>query len=257
MQNDLKQIIRACEKGKVKTCVLFGAYGKGEGALIDGKPVNDLDIVLVDADKNVQKAFSGITTSVPLDVVLVSSKDLIDIIPTQMWWEIRYGSILLHGEPLKLPNWKAWEIPFWDAVMSLDKRCVSMLIAKHEIMKKQPDFKKALTQIGKAVIALGDALLIKRGRFDHRYSVRSLMLMFDDIATDYRVAVSHKIFREPDLTPDEIWQLWMRTVKNLRTYITDNELVVPKLDLLLAINETTTKEEIAETIKKLGGERWI
>ena len=126
-----------------------------------------------------------------------------------------------------------------------------MLIAKHEMMKST-NFKKALTQIGKAVIALGDAQLIKRGRFNHRYSVRALMLMHDDIAADYKLAVSHKILNEPDLNPDDIWKLWMRTVNNLREYILNNELNVPKLDLLLQINETTPIEEIAEIIKNLG-----
>jgi len=257
MLNDLKLIIEASRKGNCKSVVMFGSYGKGEGAIVKGNPINDIDLLLVDADDDVLRAFNGITASAPLDITLIKTEDIPTILPVQQWWEIRYGSILLDGQPLKLPDWKAWEIPYWDAVESINKRCVSMIIAKHEMMKKDGSAKKVLTQIGKAVIALGDALLIKRGKFDHRYSVRALMLMFDDIATDYRVAVSHKVLNEPELNPDELWQMWMRTVNNLREYAFKNELVIDNLDTLLSINETTTKEEIAEIIKQLGAEKYL
>lgn len=257
LKEDLQMITLASQAGKVKSIVLFGAYGKDEGNISDGKADNDIDIVVVSPDEKVLKYLRGLKTSVPVDIILMTEDDMKMVEPSQMWWEIRYGSILLVGEPIKLPNWKSWEIPFADAVASINKRCISMLIGKHEMMKKQADWNKVMSQIGKGIIAIGDATLIRRGRFDHRYAIRNLMLMHDAIYSDYSIAVSHKILHEPEMTPDQLWQMWGRTVLNLRNYVTENELKVPNLDPLIGINETTTQEEIAEVIKQLGAESWL
>lgn len=257
MQDDLKAIIGACVRDEHRSVALFGSYAKGEGYLLEGKPVNDLDLVVVDAKERQKARFTAITTSVPLDIIYITSQELEQMPPTQMWWEISYANQLISGEPLNLPKWSPWVIPYWDAIESLNKRIVSLIIGKHEMMKDNPDWLKVRTQIGKMIIALGDAVLIKRGQFDHRYAVRSHMLMYDDIGNLYRLAVSWKLLDWPETDPDQLWSIWGDVKQRTQDYITHNQIKVVNMDALLEVTENTTQEEVATIIKYLGGEKWL
>lgn len=257
MNDDLKQITEAMIDGEYTSLILFGSYGRGEGVFRNGKPVNDLDLILVDGTDKQKSRMEAIRTSVPLDVIGISSQDLADLVPTQMWWEMSKAHKVLAGKQIVFPYWEPWEIPYWDAIESLNKRSVSMLIAKHEMMKKQPDYYKVATQIFKMVIALGDAVLIKRGQFDYRYAVRSHMLLYDEIGELYRLAVSHKILGWPEFDPDQLWRIWNQTSNIFRDYVTMNQIHVPNADILLDVTERTKQEELANIIKQLGAERWL
>jgi predicted nucleotidyltransferase len=257
MKDDLKKIIDAALPKGFKTLALFGSYAKGEGYLLNGHPVNDLDLLLVDSTPEQETRFRGITASVPLEFLLISSQELAKVAPTQMWWEISYANQLILGDPLNLPKWNQWEIPYWDAVQSLNKRVVSLIIGKHELMKENPDYLKVRSQIGKMIIALGDAVLIKRGQFDYRYAVRSHMLMHDDIGDLYRLAVSWKLLNWPETDPDQLWVIWNAVKDRTRDYITHKQLNVLNLDALLEVTETKTPDEVANIIKLLNAEKWI
>lgn len=255
MKDDLKAIIKAGRDAE--TIALFGSYAKGEGYLLNGNPVNDLDLIVVGGSQKQLDALGKVKTSVPLDIILITPDELQLVQPTQMWWEIAYANETLFGKPLELPKWAPWEIPYTDAVASLNKRIVSLIIGKHELMKPNPDLVKVRSQIGKMIIALGDALLIKRGQFDHRYAIRSHMLMHDDIGDLYRLAVSWKVLNWPETDPDQLWQLWQIAKNRTKDYITRNEIYVPNLDPLLEVTETATIEQVAEFIKLLGAEKWL
>lgn len=253
---DIEKIIKAASKGTFKSLVMFGSTAKGEGYVHDGR-VNDYDLVLVDGDKKAWKMLEKLNLGCEVDILNVQSNALEKLPCTQMWWEIKYGSILLAGEPLKLPLWQPWDIPYYDAVVSIDKRIVSMLIGKHEMMKDQPDWRKVTEQICKGIIAIGDATLIKRGQFHHLYAKRALMLSQDEISGLYTLAVSMKTLGTPELSADSLWETWHRTKKLIEEYIVINQLNIPKAEILFSVTDRTTREELAKILKQLGAESWL
>lgn len=257
VRRDLKVIKAAAKQGEFTSLVLFGAFGKGEGLVWEKKPRNDYDILIVDPDEKAMKALSQLELGCIVEVHRVTSKELKEAKPTQFWFEIAHASTLLAGKPLLLPNWKPWEIPYQDAITSLNKRCISMLVGKYEMGKENADLRKVLEQIDKAIIALGDAMLIKRGQFHPKYSMRSLMLSSDEISGLYQLAVSTKILGFPDLARDQIWDMWHRTRQIMREYITFNQINVSFSEILFSVTDRTTQEELKESLTRLGAERWI
>jgi len=255
VQKDTEKIIKAARKGKFESLVLYGAYGKGEGCIYEGKPRNDYDLLLVGGDRKTKRAIERVKTAVENEVFAVDSLDGVKC--SQQWYEVKYGSILLAGKPLELPDWQPWDIPFEDAVASINKRCVSMILGKHEMMKDEPDWRKAVEQVCKGIISIGDAILIRRGEFHPKYSMRALMLSVDEIGKLYQEAVAIKIYNRPELNPDQIWQFWNITRDTMRKFILDNRLNVPMSEYLFAIDERTKKEQLEELLKAVGAERWL
>jgi hypothetical protein len=256
VKKDMEQIINTAKQADWETLVLYGAFGKGEGLVLNGVPRNDYDILMVGGKKPIVKKLESLDLGCEVEVLNLARACVRDVYINQQWYEIKYGSQLLAGKPLVLPDWEIYEIPYEDAISSLDKRCSSMLIGKYEMMKSQPDKRKVLEQICKMIIAIGDATLIKRGVFNHLYSVRSLMLSKDTIGQLYQLAVSIKTLGYPDITTDGAWKLWHTARSTFREYVVNNQIFVPKADLLLAITDRTTKKELKEIIKKIGAERW-
>lgn len=254
VQKDMDKIMSASRRLKFKSLVLFGAFGKGEGLVWEGKPRNDYDLLLVGGNETNKKVLEGLRLGCKVEVWLV---DKVKPLPTQQWYEIRYASKLLLGEPLNLPDWQPWDILFEDAIGSLNRRAVSLLVGKYEMGKDQPDVRKITEQIAKAVIALGDAILIKRGQFDPRYSVRNLLLSQDSISPIYQTMVSAKLTGYPDLNPDHQWEFWHQTRNMYRDYMVENQLGSMALDVLFNLTDRTTQEDLGLAIEKLGGKEWL
>lgn len=255
VQKDIDKILKAVKGHKFESLVLYGAYGKGEGCIYDGQPRNDYDLLLVGGDRKTKRAIERAKTAVENEVFAVNSLDGVQC--NQQWYEIKYGSTLLAGKTLDLPDWQPWDIPFEDAVNSINKRCVSMILGKYEMMKENPDWRKVVEQICKGIISIGDAILIRRGEFHPRYSMRALMLVSDDIGKIYQEAVSIKIYNRPELNPDQIWQLWNLTRNKMREFILSNQLNVPISEYLFTIDERVKKEQLEEFLKAAGAERWL
>ncbi|OGI38888.1 MAG: hypothetical protein A2612_01540 [Candidatus Moranbacteria bacterium RIFOXYD1_FULL_44_12] len=249
--------VREVLKGTNVTAVLFGSYGRGEGAFIDGKPRNDYDLLINSFEPELKAKLEKLQLTTLLEVHQQYITNPSDISCTQQWYEIKYGSKLINGKPLGLPDWQAYEIPYADAVNSINRRSVSMILGKYEMMKEDPDYRKVAEQIVKGIIALGDAQLIKRGEFHHLYTVRSLMLIPDEIGRLYQTAVSIKLLNQPQLNPDELWQLWEETRARYRQYIVDNSLRVPNGELLINITERHDKETIKKVLIELGAGQWL
>lgn len=235
------------------TVKLFGSYGRGEGGGIEGKPVNDYDILVVNGSEKLKEELESLELSVPVEVHL----EKIPTSCTQQWYEISKASHHLAGTKVELPEWEPWDIPYSDAINSIDRRVASMLVGKYEMMKKEPDWHKALTQICKMIFALGDATLIKRGQFAPSYRTRSLMLMQDPISNLYQLATSFKILGTPHLSSDRIWALWGQVQGMVRSYLIDNELRTQFGDLLGAIDESVKSEDLKSILVKMGSEKWL
>jgi len=253
---DLEKIKEAVMGERFESLVLYGSWAKGEGCIYDGKPRNDYDLLLVGGDRKTKRIIERVKTSVENEVFAVGSVEGVKC--NQQWFEIKYGSILLAGKPLSLPNWEPWEIPFSDAVGSINRRCISMILGKYEMMKDNPVWRTVVEQICKGLISIGDATLIKRGEFHPLYSMRVLMLTGDEVGKVYKEAISVKIFNRPDLNPDQIWQFWQNTRAIMRNFVFDNRLKVPLIEPLISISERTTKEQLKKLLIELGvDKRWI
>lgn len=256
VQKDIDKIKKVLGKTKI-TAVLFGSYGRGEGAFINGKPRNDYDLLINSLEPEIAIELEKLQLTTLLEVHQEHITKPDDVLCTQQWYEIKYGSKLINGKPLNLPQWQPYEIPYADAVNSLNRRVASMILGKYEMMKDKPDYREVAEQIVKGIIALGDAQLIKRGEFHHLYTVRSLMLIPDEIGRLYQTAVSIKLLDQPQLNPDELWQLWEETRARYRQYIVDNQLKLPNGELLIAISERHDKETIKKVLVELGAEKWL
>lgn len=245
---------------KVLSAVLYGAFGRGEGLVLDGKPRNDYDILIVhpqDKIGDIKKKIEELKLNNYPEVLLVGRNDINDTVCTQQWFEIKYASQLLGGDPLNLPNWKPYDIPFIDAINSLDRRSVSMLIAKWEMGKEEPDERKITEQINKGIIAVGDATLIKRGQFNPKYANRALMLSQDDISPLYQIAVTTKLFGYPEIPRDNLWTLWNRTRDLMREFVTRNQVNLVIGEFLFQYNDTVPREELKKMLIELGAKKWL
>jgi len=247
---DLQRIVDVVS-GKNMGVYIFGSFARGEGCFID-RPRNDYDILLVRGDSTTA---SAIQKAVPLaEVHLFNSPE----VPcTQQWYEFKYSAKHLYGGAIQLPDWEPYEIPFADAINSLERRSVSMILGKYELMKDEPDYRKVAEQICKGIIALGDAVLIRRGEFHPSYTMRSLMLQNDEIGTFYRTAVSIKLLNEPQMNPDDLWALWVNTRSRMRQYAVDVRMRLTIGEILFSIDERTGKDELKELLIKLGAEKWL
>lgn len=256
IQQDIDKIKEVLSKTKI-AAYLFGSYGRGEGALINGKPTNDYDLYLNSFKPKIVQKLQDLQLATFLEVHTGYITNPADMQSTQQLYEMRYGSHLLNGKAIAFPDWQPYEIPFADAANSLNRRAVSLIIGKYELMKDEPNLRKVSEQLAKGIIALGDATLIKRGEFHHLYSIRSLMLQSDEIGKLYSLMTSIKLLDEPKLNPDELWQLWVETRHRYRQYIVENALKLPNVEFLLAITERHNKATIKQLLEQLGVADWI
>lgn len=254
VEEDMKMIAHAMQGETFDSLVLFGAFGKGEGCVIDGIPRNDYDLLIVRPSQHAIETLSKIPvkTMVEIMVVMDTPKDC-----TQQWYEIKYGSHLIAGKPLMLPDWKPYDIPFQDAVNSLEKRAISMILGKYEMMKERPEWRKVVEQICKGIIAVGDAQLIRRGDFHPSYAMRSIMLMDDEVGKMYQLAVAMKTRNFPEPDQDQIWELWNSTRSLMRTYMIENRIGSEVAELLFAINERHSQDQLKQVLIQLGAEKWL
>lgn len=256
IQEDIDKITKVLNTTNA-TALLFGSYGRGEGAFIDGKPRNDYDLLINSFEPEIKAKLEGLKLATYLEIHQNYLTNTKDIACTQQWYETKYGSHLLNGKPLELPNWAPYEIPYSDAINSLNRRAISMIVGRYELMKDEPDYRKAVEQIVKGIIALGDAQLIKRGEFHHLYTVRSLMLIPDPIGGLYQSAVSIKLLNQPLLNPDELWQVWNETRARYRQYTIENGLKIPNVEFLIELSERHDRETIKKLLIELGAEKWL
>lgn len=248
VEKDL-EIIRKAVKGKeFDSILLFGSYARGEGIVIDGKARNDYDIIVLGSEE-AQQAVANAKTSVKCEVHT-------EIGQGQQLFEIIHAHKVIAGNIPEFKPMEAWEIPFADAINSLERRSVSMIVAKYEMGKENPDTRKVTEQIAKGIISIGDAVLIKRGQFHPRYSVRSLMLSQDDIGGLYSLAVSMKLLNMPEVTQDKLWELWHTARKKMREFAVENQLQLQVGELLFSITDRTTQEDLGLLLDKLGAGEW-
>lgn len=237
--------------------LLYGSYGKGEGIVINNSPRNDYDIFVLNVSGKVtREKLVALTSDLAINKIdwLVNNNG--DYFPiSQQSFDMKKHVVLL-GKSIPL-NILPYEIPYTDAISSIEKRIVSLILGKYEMKKDSPDYRKVAEQIIKAIIAIGDATLIRRGEFHPSYFVRALMLEFDGIGEMYRMAVRIKCIGDPVLDPDQLWALWNQTRDIVRDYCLENSIGGAHLDTLIQIDEDTTFENLGNVLVDMGAGDWL
>jgi len=257
IEKDLEKIKEAVKGNTNASVYLFGSYSKGEGGFSDGKAVNDYDILVIGGTEELRKKIQKVDVTTMVEVHLIPEGARVEM--TQQTFETMYTAELLYGKDIlaDLDRMEPYDIPYADAINSLNKRVISMLVGKHEMMKEDPDNNKIMTQIGKMIIALGDAILIKRGQFNPSYRSRLIMLESDAIFPFYTLSVEHKLFGLTELNPDELWNLWNQTQKYFAQYCIDNQIKTDFSDMLINFDERVEIDALGKILEILGAGEWL
>lgn len=260
IEEHLEQIIRTAIEHEdwdenTMSLYLFGSYGKGEGGFVSGNPVNDYDIGLFNGTNKIKESIEKLKLPVKVEVWMIPNK----LPDSQQKFELIYGSIFLEGKDVVSEmEMESYDIPYEDAISSLNKRVLSMLVGKYEMSKEDPDWSKVMTQIGKMILALGDIVLIKRGQFSPSYRTRMVMLNDDTIFPFYTLAVYHKLFGLDNLNPDELWNLWNQVRQYFREYVINNQIKTDFSDMLCNFDERIERDTLGSLLEVLGVDKeWL
>jgi len=201
----LKEIKENCPG--LKSIILAGGYGRGEGAVefVSRKPrlLNDLDLYLITEKQlsdefleNLGKRCSKLIgkggleypenysakfdfdTFFNVDLRCITLKKLNHLPPIVRYYEMKNGTVLLYGEDVrkKIPEIKTEDLPFSEGLRFLSNRMMNMFLSmKVDYLIKKP----SKDEIGiinyyicKAYLACCDALLLSEGKFAPSYGER-------------------------------------------------------------------------------------
>ena len=212
--------------------ILTGGFGRGEGSVSmdDGRPhvVNDYDIEVSYHEKfgpfvSKLRAHSRYAAEIrdiadrlasefgikQIDLVLKGSGSYAGGgSPTLAAYDMKHGSKLLYGaqNPIDMaPEYQPADIPAFEGTWLLRNRAVGLLLANLYIHDGSVDERKKEyfgIELNKAVLAMGDALLIQYGKYHVSYAERARVLprvlpvtkpVIGRIGNMYRQAVDYKL----------------------------------------------------------------
>jgi hypothetical protein len=242
VRRDLDRILQAVDRhlpsGSVACVALTGGFGRGEGGVVatgngEFRAFNDYDLVVltrgaVDGAPLVRHA-PDLARELGLDFVDfgVFPLDVLPRVPdTVFWYELREAHRVLAGDPnalLAIPPIDPSRLPVIEGTRLLLNRGLSLLWAWLHLDQAMETpavldarrFRFTINSIHKAVLAIGDAALIRSGRYHLSYRERArripeVELPFDgpvrgrfleahERATDFKL--------HPDLSPLAVEEL--------------------------------------------------
>lgn len=259
----------------LEAVVLTGGFGRGEGSIRrDGgrfHVVNDYDIEVnyrerlggfcskLVAHFRYEKAVRDIADRLAMDCGIKQ----IDLVlkggscysdggsPTLAVYDKKYGSQLLYGakNPIdNVPEYQPSDIPLFEGTWLLRNRAVGLLLANLYIKNGVvADGKKEYfgVELNKAVLAMGDALLILLGKYHVSYAERARSLpgslldappFMSRLVDMYRLAVSYKLSPDgvafADADPLDIWSEVTRLYCDLFVFYEGRRLNMPFLSVV-------------------------
>jgi hypothetical protein len=174
----------------VSAVLVTGGFGRGEGALLadaSGRlvPVNDYDLLAIAPGAGepqspaVQALGRSLAAEFGTDFVHISVSPALDpSMPlTLASYDLRHGSQVILGDPAlleQLPRWAAADIPTFEAVQLLLNRLAGLLtgLRPRHVPIDGRDGRYLRNQAVKALIAIGDAHLLRHGAYDVSYRRR-------------------------------------------------------------------------------------
>lgn len=237
--------------GDLESVVLSGGFGRGEGSIrIDTKGiirvVNDYDIDVVYRERFWRlpsRIYAQLRYRNRLKSLADKLAEKLDIkqidlqlrapsayartsalSPRLAEYDTRYGYRLLYGaaDPVRsMPPFKASDIPAFEGTWLLRNRGVGLLLARLYLHHDQlPEDKREYfyIEVNKAILAMGDALFIASGTYNHSYARRRDRIdgvipedcpHGTELARLYRAAAEYKLIpvneMYPGMTPAELW----------------------------------------------------
>lgn len=187
----------------VTAIILSGGFGRGEGSIIERDDnslhvINDYDIDIIYREKY-NKLFSKIYTHLKyrkkinniaselaeyfdikqIDLNLKTAKDLQpESYPNLADYDLAHGHVVLYGNDAILSNtpiYEASQIPAFEGTWLLRNRGIGLLLASFYIKEGIVDPNKLeyfYIEINKAILAMGDALFLLKGKYECSYATR-------------------------------------------------------------------------------------
>lgn len=171
VERDLARIVEVLSEADpgLEAVVLTGGFARGEGALLDGKPQNDYDLVAVRGLGRPQSPYDGLRRKLEgelglhVDLQPVWSGRLRWARPSIFWYETALRGRVLWGEAdvlARVPVRSASDIDRAEGARLLANRAAGLLLAR-----QSPDPVFRQIQASKALLASLDAYLLGVGDF--------------------------------------------------------------------------------------------
>jgi hypothetical protein len=186
IRRDLQVILDSIQAGvaDLQTVYLTGGFGRGEGTVVPSpegwKPVNDYDLRIITAGRAAPKPDLGalgreLATRLRLPFVDIgwTPEDALPSLATTMEnYDFRHGSQLIFGPDLRdrMPAFADGRLPWFEFARLLSNRAAGLLTAEQPSRKNDSDYGD--TQMIKALIAVGDAVVALQGEYHHSYAER-------------------------------------------------------------------------------------
>ena len=190
-----EEILKLIPEQDIAAILLGGGYGRGEGGVLieDNKEYlyNDYDLFVILKNisyfrkKEYQNKIHYIHQKftplfkIDVDVGPLQTVNAISKAPHwMMWYELKNGHKVLWGNKLiknYFPDYQHEKMPIMEAYRLLLNRGVGLLLCKEhfETYDEIESQEFVLRNIRKAQLAMGDAFLIKKGKFHYSYQKRS------------------------------------------------------------------------------------
>ena len=220
--NTITNELVANHQGVVHAILLVGGFGRGEGAVVEDngrlRAVNDYDLVVVckgpkSARLNYERSARRIVAELEgrlgvkqIDVLVVGPYFLAIPVPSVARYEIRNGHKLLYGRlPFKIRSFPARLLPLYEGTRYFRTRASGLVIARLILdsawMPARERLEFAFLEINKAILAMGDAYLLRNRCYHFSYSKRREVFsqrwrkfnMPRDIAAAYLDALAEKL----------------------------------------------------------------
>ncbi len=169
VQDDLKKVIDAVREGDPHACaiILTGGFARGEGAVLDGQPQNDYDLIVVHDWGRPKTPYPQIIQELEeelglhIDLARVARARLPYVAPTIFWYETALRGRLIWGDEVLhlIPTRPLAKIRRNEGLRLLSNRAAGLLL----FMDGSAEERRL--QASKALLAVLDARMLAAGEF--------------------------------------------------------------------------------------------
>lgn len=192
LERQVREIVDAIRVAHPATEAVFlvGGFGRGEGSAIlqDGtaKALNDYDLLVLSQDDAGRASLRELSRRLAVglgidfvDIGLWPPAALADLRPTIFTYDLKHGAQVLFGDPgllERIPCVTSNQLPPWEGVQLLLNRMAGLLggfsLREGPLRLERRGAQYFRNQIVKVLMACGDALIVQKGAYTHRYAER-------------------------------------------------------------------------------------
>ncbi len=170
IEDDLETVVDTVKEGDphLESLVLTGGFARGEGAVMDGQPQNDYDLVAARGLGRARTSYQAMTDTLEdqlglhIDLAPVHAWRLRFVSPSIFWYETAKRGRVLHGEDLlsRIPVKDPEDLDPTEGLRLLTNRAAGLLLATRD-----PGPHEHRIQASKGLLAALDAHLLAHGSF--------------------------------------------------------------------------------------------